>query len=32
MLLLRNSRLSVMPLTEEEYDTILKIACGQEGV
>ena len=29
--LLKNSRLSVMPLTEEEYDTILHIACGQEG-
>jgi len=28
--LLKNSRLSVMPLTEEEYDTILHIACGQE--
>ena len=25
--LLRNSRLSVMPLTEEEYDTILHIGC-----
>ena len=26
--LLKNSRLSVMPLTEEEYDTILHIGCG----
>jgi len=25
--LLKNSRLSVMPLTEEEYDTILHISC-----
>ena len=30
--LIRNSRLSVMPLTEDEYDTILRIACAQEGV
>ncbi len=30
--LLKNSRLSVMPLTEEEYDTILNIACAQAGV
>ena len=30
-LLVRNSRLSVMPLTEEEYDTILEMACGQDG-
>jgi len=30
--LLKNSRLSVMPLTEEQYDTILSIACGQDGV
>jgi len=28
ILLLKNSRLSVMPLTEEEYDTILHIGCG----
>ncbi len=28
--LLKNSRLSVMPLTEEEYDMILSIACGQD--
>jgi predicted RNA-binding protein with PUA-like domain len=27
MLLIRHSRLSVMPVTEEEYDTILHIAC-----
>jgi predicted RNA-binding protein with PUA-like domain len=27
-LLVTHSRLSVMPLTEEEYDTILHIACG----
>jgi predicted RNA-binding protein with PUA-like domain len=30
--LLRHTRLSVMPLTEEEYDTILNIACGRDGV
>ena len=30
--LLKNTRLSVIPLTEEEYDTILHIACGQDGV
>ena len=30
--LLKNSRLSVMPLTEEEYDTILSIACSHDGV
>ncbi len=29
ILLLRNSRLSVMPLTEEEYDLILSIACRE---
>ena len=29
--LLKNSRLSVMPLTEEEYDTILHIGCQGEG-
>ena len=28
ILLLRNSRLSVMPLTEEEYNAILSIKCG----
>jgi predicted RNA-binding protein with PUA-like domain len=28
--LVRNSRLSVMPLTEEAYDMILSIACGQD--
>jgi predicted RNA-binding protein with PUA-like domain len=27
-LLVTHSRLSVMPLTEEEYDTILHLACG----
>ena len=27
--LLRHTRLSVMPLTEDEYDTILHIGCGQ---
>jgi predicted RNA-binding protein with PUA-like domain len=32
IVLLKNSRLSVQPLTEEEYDTILSIACGQGGV
>ncbi len=32
ILLIKNSRLSVMPLTEEEYDTILSIACSQAGV
>lgn len=31
MALVRNSRLSVMPVTEEEYDTILSIACDQEA-
>ena len=30
--LLKHTRLSVMPLTEEEYDTILSIACAQSGV
>ena len=30
MVLLKNSRLSVMPLTEEEYDTILHISCETE--
>lgn len=30
--LLKHSRLSVMPLTEEEYDTILHIGCGKDGV
>ncbi len=29
--LLKHTRLSVMPLTEEEYDTILSIACAQSG-
>jgi len=29
--LLKNSRLSVIPLTEEEYDVILHIACDQDG-
>jgi predicted RNA-binding protein with PUA-like domain len=29
--LLKNIRLSVIPLTEEQYDTILHIACGQDG-
>jgi predicted RNA-binding protein with PUA-like domain len=28
--LIRHTRLSVMPLTEEEYDAILHIACGQD--
>jgi len=28
--LVKNSRLSVMPLTEEAYDMILSIACGQD--
>ncbi len=28
--LLKHSRLSVMPLTEEEYDTIVHIACSQD--
>jgi len=31
MPLLKNSRLSVMPLTEEEYDTILHIGCQTEA-
>ena len=30
--LLKNTRLSVIPLTEDEYDTILHIGCGQDGV
>lgn len=30
--LLKLSRLSVVPLTEEEYDTILSIGCGHGGV
>ncbi|HEX4084824.1 MAG TPA: EVE domain-containing protein [Chthoniobacteraceae bacterium] len=30
--LIRHTRLSVMPLTEEEYDTIVSIGCGQDGV
>ncbi len=30
--LVKNSRLSVIPLTEEEYDTILSIACTHTGV
>jgi predicted RNA-binding protein with PUA-like domain len=29
--LLRHTRLSVIPLTEEEYDTILSISCSQEA-
>lgn len=31
IMLLKNSRLSVMPLTEEEYDTILHIGCQGDG-
>lgn len=27
--LIKHTRLSVVPLTEEQYDTILSIACGQ---
>jgi len=30
--LLRHTRLSVMPLTEEEYDTIVHIGSTQDGV
>ena len=30
--LIRHTRLSVMPLTEEEYDTIVSIGCSQDGV